>query len=251
MRNNLLKLAMTLGLLAGTMAVFQFTNLDIAIQDHCYDFSQHRWRIEKQDTLLRILFYTGPKVAIASGAGLLLVWLLIPAQWRPKSWRAFELPWPKLRLWFVLLCLAIIPATVGLMKRRSDLYCPWSIDRYGGDRPHLHFFDPLPADYPPDCGRCFPAGHASGGFALLGLGYLASSQRGRWFGFAIGLTAGWCMGIYQMVKGAHFLSHTVVTMLIALAIAQGLAGLFKICPFVPDSKSSAGHDKAVKATGQT
>ena len=228
MRNKILNLALSLGLLAGAMVLFQFTNLDIWVQDHIYDFAKHRWPIEKQDTLLRILFYTGAKTALGIAAGVLLAWLLLPVRWRPKPLRQWELPWPKRRLWLVLLCLAVIPIVIGTMKSRSDLYCPWSIDRYGGDRPHLHFFDPLPADYPPDCGQCFPAAHASGGFALLGLYYLADSRRGRWTGFVIGMTAGWVMGIYQMLKGAHFLSHTVVTMLIALIIVQVLAWLLRI-----------------------
>lgn len=228
MRNKFLGLAATLILLAGTFALFQFTNLDISLQDHCYDFNQHRWLVEKQDTLPRILFYTGPKVVLGVASGILLLWLLLPVRWRPKPLRQFQLPWPHRRLWFVLLCIAIIPATIGLMKRRSDLYCPWSVDRYGGDRPHLHFFDPLPANYPPDCGKCFPAGHASGGFALLGLYYLGESRRGRWLGLTIGMLAGWTMGIYQMLKGAHFLSHTMVTMLIAAAIAQALAWVMKV-----------------------
>ena len=223
MQNRLFTLILTLGLLVGAFGIFQFTDLDIRVQDRCYDFTNHRWPVEKQDALPRILFYSGPKILLGVLAGLLVVWLLLPVRWRPKFLKNCELPWAKRRLWFVLLCLATIPTTIGFMKKRSDLYCPWSIDRYGGDRPHIHFFDPLPADYPPDCGQCFPAGHASGGFALLGLYYLSDSRRGRWFGFAIGMTAGWVMGIYQMLKGAHFLSHTVVTMLIAMAIVQVLA----------------------------
>jgi len=239
MRNKLLGLAATLILLAGALALFEFTNLDIWLQDHCYDFEKHRWRLEKQDAVPRVLFYTGPKVVMAVTGGILIAWLLLPVRWRPKGLQKFQLPWSHLRLWFVLICLAAVPATIGFMKARSDLYCPWSIDRYGGDRPHLRFFEALPPDYPPDCGKCFPAGHASGGFALLGLYYLSESRRGRWLGLTIGMTAGWVMGIYQMFKGAHFLSHTVVTMLIAAAIIQAIAWLMKIHP----DKASAANTK--------
>jgi membrane-associated PAP2 superfamily phosphatase len=228
MRSKLPGLAVTLLLLAGTFALFEFTDLDLRLQDHCYDFGKHRWRVEKQDTGPRLLFYTGPKVVLAVTGGILIAWLLLPVRWRPTALQNFQLPWPHRRLWFILICLAAVPATIGLMKARSDLYCPWSIDRYGGDRPHLHFFEALPANYPPDCGKCFPAGHASGGFALLSLYYLGTSRRGRWLGLMIGMTAGWALGIYQMLKGAHFLSHTVVTMLIAALLVQALAWLLKI-----------------------
>ncbi len=223
MRTRFIGLGSALGLLVGTLALFQFTNLDIWVQDFCYDFANHRWWVNAQDVWPGLLFYSGPKVVLQVTSGLLFAWLMLPVRWRPKVLRHFQLPWPKRRLWLVLFCLAIVPATISVMKRRSDLYCPWSVDRYGGDRPHLHFFDALPANYPPDCGRCFPAQHASGGFALLGLYYLAESKRGRKLGVVIGMTAGWLMGIYQMLKGAHFLSHTIVTMLIAGVIVQLLA----------------------------
>lgn len=220
MRNKLFQISLTLVFLAGTMALFQFTNFDIWCQDHIYNFSTHRWPIEKKDVVPRILLYTGPKVVMGIAGGLILLWLLVPQHRRPAVMRAWTLPWSSRQLWGFLLCLAIAPSVIGLMKSRSDLYCPWDVDRYGGERPHLRFFDPIPKDYPPNCGRCFPAGHASGGFALLALGVLARTQRGRITGYAIGLTAGWSMGLYQMFKGAHFLSHTLVTMWLALLIAQ-------------------------------
>jgi membrane-associated PAP2 superfamily phosphatase len=116
------------------------------------------------------------------------------------------------------------------MKSRSDIYCPWAITRYGGEAPYIHFFDSLPPGMPPDCGKCFPAGHASGGFALIGLYYLFDRPRNRWLGLLFGMTCGWTMGLYQMFKGAHFLSHTIVTMLIAAVIVQVLARLLKLDP---------------------
>lgn len=64
-------------------------------------------------------------------------------------------------------------------------------------------------------GRCFPAGHASGGFALIMLYFAVPNARWRWMGLAAGLAAGWLMGGYQMLRGEHFLSHTVTTMLLA------------------------------------
>lgn len=228
MRNRILGLTATVILLAGAFALFEFTDLDLHLQDHFYDFTKHQWFFDKQDVWPRILFYTGPKWVLGVVGGLLIVWLLVPVRWRPQSLQKVQLPWPARRLWFVLLCLAIVPATIGFMKKRSDLYCPWSIDRYGGDRPHLHFFEPLPPNYPPDCGKCFPAGHASGGFALLALYYLGRTRRGQLLGLSMGMVAGWTLGLYQMLKGAHFLSHTIVTMLIAALIAQALAWLMRI-----------------------
>jgi membrane-associated PAP2 superfamily phosphatase len=45
--------------------------------------------------------------------------------------------------------------------------------------------------------------------------YFVLTGGARWLGLACGLAAGWSVGIYQMLKGAHYLSHTVVTMIVA------------------------------------
>lgn len=228
MQNRILPLTLTLLLLIGTFAIFQFTDLDVRLQDHCYNFERHEWRIKKQDRLPRILFYTGPKVVLAVGSTLVGLWLLLPVRWRPSQIRNWQLLWPVRRVWGVLFCLALVPASIGLIKALSYTPCPWSLTRYGGTAPHLHFFDASPAGAAQRRGQCFPAGHASGGFALLGLYYLGESRRSRWIGLSIGLGAGWTMGIYQMLKGAHFLSHTITTMLLAAIIAQLVAWLLNI-----------------------
>ena len=49
-------------------------------------------------------------------------------------------------------------------------------------------------------------------FCLVGL---ARTSRGQKLGVALALAAGGAMGMYQMAKGAHYLSHTLVTMLVA------------------------------------
>ncbi|MFT5110556.1 MAG: membrane-associated PAP2 superfamily phosphatase, partial [Pseudoalteromonas tetraodonis] len=64
-------------------------------------------------------------------------------------------------------------------------------------------------------GHGFPAGHASGGFALMGLCVFGRTRRGITLGVAAGLSLGWILGSYQMLNGNHYLSHTVVTNLLA------------------------------------
>jgi len=84
-----------------------------------------------------------------------------------------------------------------------------------------------PGQRPKKRGRCFPAGHASGGYALFSLAGLATSRRGRWIGVSIGLVVGGAMGGYQMLKGAHYLSHTVVTVFVCWIVFLLLRRLFK------------------------
>lgn len=68
-------------------------------------------------------------------------------------------------------------------------------------------------------GHCWPAGHASGGFALLAFRLLAGDPQRRRLVTGLALGAGWWMGGYQMLKGAHFISHTLVTLSLSVAIA--------------------------------
>ena len=53
------------------------------------------------------------------------------------------------------------------------------------------------------------------GFALMALYFVGSSKRTRRLGLAAGISAGWSMGLYQMLCGQHYFSHTIVAMQIA------------------------------------
>lgn len=195
--------------LAAVLAGFEFTDLDLAVQDRFFDFETRRWAVDAQDPLGRALFYTGPKVALIIPLGLAVLACAVgPARWRDR------LRFDRRDVWVAFLTLATVPILAGLGKQHSDTFCPSEIRRYGGDVPYVKLCAPYPAhDRPDRLGHCFPAGHASGGFALLGLMWLRRTRRWQLGGLALGLGLGWWMGGYQMLKGAHYLSHTVVTML--------------------------------------
>jgi membrane-associated PAP2 superfamily phosphatase len=71
--------------------------------------------------------------------------------------------------------------------------------------------------------RCFPAAHASGGFALLSLYFLFKKRRNRRLALGFALTLGWLMGGYKMVVGDHFISHTLITMELAWLLINFVA----------------------------
>lgn len=194
--------------LAGVLAFFELTNLDLWLQDRFYDAVAARWIVDAADPLGRLLFYDGPKILIILTAVVLLGLGLGPARWRER------LAFGRRDLWVAVLTLVTVPVLAGFGKDATNTFCPSEIRRYGGDVPYVKVFQRYPDnDRPARRGRGFPAGHASGGFALLGLMWLRRSIAWRLGGLALGLGAGWWMGGYQMLKGAHYLSHTVVTML--------------------------------------
>ncbi len=214
-------------LLACSIALFEFTGLDLALQDHFYDFAHKRWVVDAADPLGRLIFYTGPKVAIILLAVAVLALAVGPGRWREKF------RFGRRDLWVALLVLVTVPVLAGLGKDTTNTFCPAEIRRYGGDVAYVKLCSPYPENDKPDRrGHCFPGGHASGGFALLGLMWLRRTRTWKYGGLALGLGVGWLMGGYQMLKGAHYLSHTVTTMLLAWIVLLAWRRILRPAPDV-------------------
>jgi len=106
--------------------------------------------------------------------------------------------------------------------------CPWDMQGYGGLRPYVALFDVRPTGL--KSAACFPAGHASAGYCWVALYFFFAEKapRRRWHGLAFGLGLGAVFGISQQLRGAHFLSHDVTTLLVCWLTALGLHVL--MCP---------------------
>ena len=198
-------------LLLALFGLFEITGLDLWVQDHCYNFSTAAWLVDARAPVPRLLFYTGPKTLIWILAICLLMLACAPARWRSR------LPGRSLArrdLWIVIATLATAPSLIATCKATTNVFTPDAIRRYGGFAPYVRVLQSYPEnDRPARRGRGFPAGHASGGFALMALAGLARTRCGRLTGLAIGLGLGSLMGVYQMLKGAHYLSHTLIAAL--------------------------------------
>ena len=113
-------------------------------------------------------------------------------------------------LLFLTLALALAPLSVAVGKASSVRHCPWDVDEFGGFVPYTRLFEPPTPGVEP--GHCFPAGHASTGFALLAFYFAAYARRMRSTArvlLAIGIAAGLALGFGRMLQGAHFLSHVL------------------------------------------
>lgn len=207
-------LALALVVLVATILIFEvWLPWDLNLQDQLYDRATGQWLIPATAVWPRLLFYTGPKFAIiAFGVGLLGALAIAPTR-RPRWLR--RLP-GRAALGMTVLTLIATPAVVGVLKATTNIQSPWSLARYGGTAPYVRLFEPRPPLAPGERpSRGWPSGHASGGFALLSLVGWASTRRGQAIGLGIGLATGGIMGAYQMAKGAHYLSHVLVTALLA------------------------------------
>lgn len=226
MRGNRGLLA-TLAALALVLAVFEATDLDLRVQDRFFDFERVAWRVDPAAAGPRLVFYRLPKLAISAlGIGALAAGLAATWAARRPAWRAaleHRLPPPR-EAFYLFAVLALVPALAGTGKRLTGVYCPAEVDRYGGPMPYVRLFEPVPPEVAAvKRGRCFPAAHASGGFGLVAFAFVG---RRRTRSALWGLGSGWVMGLYQMARGAHYLSHTIVSMLLAWLVALALARLF-------------------------
>lgn len=193
--------------------LFEWTSLDIIIQDNFYDFSLHRWFLsQEENTWISIIFYSGIKKLIII-FGIIILLLYLYSFKKPLNFLRFY----RKGLLLVFISLLITPAIVSLLKVLSDVPCPYHVFHYGGEYPYLQVLDSKPIDIVRKF-RCFPAQHASGGFALMSLFFLFQSKKNKYLALSIALLIAWSMGLYKMLLGHHYLSHTIISMLIAWCI---------------------------------
>lgn len=208
-----------IAVLALVLGLFELTEIDLRVQDLFFDAQRHVWLVDGRNPLGRALFYSGPKIVlIAFGLAVFGAAFASP-RWRDELG---VIHFARMDLLTAGLTLATLPALVGGLKDATNVFCPSEIRRYGGEICYAKLFDPAPApSVPSPRGRCFPAGHASGGFSLVALAGVARTRRGQHRALAVTAVVGGIMGFYQMAKGAHYLSHTVVTALLAWIVFLG------------------------------
>ena len=133
---------------------------------------------------------------------------LLVSIWRP--WGSLrQLPVGR-RVQMALTTLLALLLVSGI-KLHSNTSCPWDLQQFGGVAVYVSHWTRGVADG--GGGGCFPAGHASAGFAFLG-GFFAFRHTlpriaHRWLVGA--LVAGLVLGFAQQVRGAHYMSHTLWT----------------------------------------
>lgn len=193
-----------LGLFAGLLLIFETTDLDLRLSDLFFDFHE-RVFFWKNTWWAVGLIHSGGKLFVA-GIWVCLLFLLLCSLSR-KHFPGFG-PW-RAALGFLLLSMISGPATVGSMKLLVNRPYPEHIKRYGGQLEYTKLFqggDSTPRHY-----KGFPAGHASGGYGLMGLYFVLRERRPRLakWGLAFGLALGTFFGFGQHVRGLHYASHTV------------------------------------------
>lgn len=138
------------------------------------------------------------------------------------TWRRAGRQRYRLALLYLASAVALGTGVVSLLKSMTRMDCPWDLSRYGGQLRYVGLFEPRPAGMPH--AACFPAGHASAGYAWVALYFVALALKPswRWPALAVGLGAGLLFGLGQQLRGAHFLSHDLWTLAACWIVALGL-----------------------------
>lgn len=197
---------------AGVLAT---TGVDVHVaQSLFFDGVHHRW-IGGGNWWIERFIHTGGRWAIR------LVVLLALLSWvgtfADARWRAIRRP-----LAFFIVSVVLAVGLVGLLKVVTNVDCPWDLTLFGGKYPFVHLFAPRPDGL--RAGQCFPAAHASSGYALMALYFVfrerspALARLGLLSGIGIGLV----FGLAQQSRGAHFLSHDVWSAFICWSVALTL-----------------------------
>jgi membrane-associated PAP2 superfamily phosphatase len=196
-------------LLFGVILLFELTSFDIQFQNYFFNFETSKWIIDKDEPILRLFLYDGLKKVLIAFALFIAIALIF---FRKKE----LIKRYKKGLLIVLLSSILVPLTIGGLKAVTNMPCPKNIEHFKGNYPDIKLFESYPTSFKQEKRiKCWPAGHASGGFALLSLFFLFKSRKNKLIALGGALSIALAMGLYKMLIGDHFLSHTIVTMLIA------------------------------------
>lgn len=181
-----------------------------------YDAAVGRWLgAGPGDWWAHDLLHNGGRwLARTAAATALALWIASFLSARLRPWRRTS--------GFVFLAMAASVLIVGGLKLVTDVDCPWDLLEFGGDRPYVGLFAPRPHDLPR--AQCFPGAHSSSGFALVAF-YFAFRDRSRRIaaGALLAALLVWALfALGQEARGAHFLSHDLVSLALVWFVQLGL-----------------------------
>jgi membrane-associated PAP2 superfamily phosphatase len=224
-------LAASLAAFLCVLTIVAATDLDVTLARWLFfNESLAQWRGADSWIANELLHTGGRWLTRALVAASILAWLSTFTEIAPR-WRRSAA--------FLTLSIVVTVAITAWLKTVTNVDCPWDLTIFGGQYPYV----PLFADRPDDLryGRCFPAAHASSGYALMAL-YFVFLERGRMLaraGLVVGIGLGLAFGFAQQSRGAHFLSHDLWSAMIAWIVPLTLySWVFRARLWVPRWQSA-------------
>ena len=216
-RPNSYELSLVMAYVA-LMLLLDIGGLDLWLASHWYALQGHQWALQDYWLTEQVLHQGARKLNYVFASAVLLTagyYKLIDKSQQQRTTAYLALT----------LSLLLSFALVASLKSITNVACPWNLQLYGGTEPYFHLWQQRPTDLA--YRQCFPAGHASVGYAWVALYYFFKHTRPdfRIIGLATGLIAGLILGFTQQLRGAHFMSHDITTLFICLLCAKGCFAL--------------------------
>lgn len=209
-----------LAVFVSLVSIIKALHLDWALAQWIYASEGSHWALKNAFLTQTVLHRAGHDLSIAAWVVVLIVWLIALKR---EPLRACRKP-----LGYLVLSVLVATALVAWVKSWSNMDCAWDIAGLGGTRPYIDLYTHRPAALPH--AGCFPAGHASSGYAWMSLYFFFRMTRPdlRWHGLATGIAAGSIFGIAQQLRGAHFLSHDLWSAMLCWIVAFGLYHVLRL-----------------------
>ncbi len=192
-------------LFALAFSIFYGAQVDFVVAAAIFDLEGGQWRLTNH-WLFSDVLHNGSRLCNSIILiNLLGFWLYQQLSRQASSERSIALT-------KLLLSLLLSLSSVALLKRALPAECPWDLQQFGGALPFIGVFADRPSTMHPT--QCFPAGHASVGYAWVALYFyfLPVCARKAQTGLTIALLLGALLGVTQQLRGAHFLSHDLTTL---------------------------------------
>lgn len=200
-------------LLGVALLTNRYTTMDFTISTWFYDAQQHSFPL-RETWLWSSVLHEGLKwFAVGIWLALLALFGFVMSKDLPEA--GILKPF----LIFILLISLISVLAVAGLRSQSAHSCPWSLEMFGGTVQFFRMGDVPPQNAGP--GHCMPSGHATVGFMWVAAIFASRRWLTRLSGpitiavLSLGLLAS---GV-QIVRGAHFFSHVLLTAAVCWAIA--------------------------------
>lgn len=214
-------------LLAGLVfCIFDLTNLDVLISNQFYDSATHSF-VLGHDRVFEKLTHKLPRIFPDTTGTVSIIGMILSLLWpllqRIAGGRELALLEgirlaPALRwfaehrrdFFFLVVSIAVTTGVIHYFKSHTSVWCPVETTLYGGIHEKREWFQNFQLLRDAGEGRCWPGGHASSGFTLLALYFVARRYRWRFTQplFLAVLVLGMINGSTRVPQGWHFVSHT-------------------------------------------
>ncbi|HOY24511.1 MAG TPA: phosphatase PAP2 family protein [Cellvibrio sp.] len=182
---------------------FELGHTDTWLADKFYALEGGTWALKNAWITSTIIHQTGKKISLFIAA---IILAALAISYLSKYLRRYRREFA-----YLLLAAGGSSALISVIKSISHVSCAWDFSRYGGTAVYTDVYTQI---LNMSGENCFPAGHASGGYAWLAFYFLGVYKEStwRWIGLSFALGVGLVFGISQQLRGAHFISHDLWTL---------------------------------------